>query len=101
MAILLKIIDEEGALIRAIGTIEDFELSAFIKQAKHHNMKCLSFVTIAGDTIFNEAQVHEIKKEVEELGKVDGINKKIIQLLREGIKAALEDVHQYLKFEGE
>lgn len=101
MAILLKIIDEEGALIRAIGTIEDLELLAFVENAEKRDMKCLSFVTIAGDTIFNEAQVHEIKKEVEELDKIDGINKKIIQLLREGIKEALEDVHQYLKFEGE
>ena len=96
--IVIQVIDEDGIVEEKIGEVTEKELLEFINTCEKRNLKCLSFLDIGSDTIFNEKQLYQIKKEVTELEKDKQINQHILQLIKNGIKSALSDVFLYLIF---
>jgi hypothetical protein len=101
MAIVVIIVDEDGVVLKKMGLIEGGDLIKFLDQIKDLDFKVLPFIDLAGDTIFNEKQMVQVKKELGLLEQKKHIDKHIIQLLHAGVNEALSDVHQYLKFVGE
>ncbi len=96
--ILIQILDEDGIVEEKIGEVTEKELLEFINSCEKKNLKCLSFLDVGSDTIFNEKQLYQIKKEVAELEKDKQVNQHILQIIRNGIKSALSDVFLYLIF---
>ena len=72
----LLIEDEFGEIEKILGYIAKKDINVMANIAEDHNLKCLSFVDIVGNTYFSEKQLLEIKKnEIEILENNPKINK--------------------------
>jgi len=96
--VLVQVIDEDGIIEYKIGEIPKKNIFEFINICEKKNLKCLSFLDIGSDTIYNEKQLYQLKDEVTELEKDQNVDPDILQIIHNGIKMALSDVHLYLIF---
>lgn len=101
MAIQVRIVDEDGIVQTILGFIEWEDSLALVQIATQLNMKCLNFLDPAGDTIFNEKQIYQIKEEIKTLQDTKKINPEVLNLINKATDEALKDVHLYLKFFGD
>ena len=101
MAIILKVIDEDGELYAEPVMVDEDGLRNLIKIAHAKDLKCLNFVDAVGDTFFNEKQLHHIKKEIDLLRKDEQVEQKVLDNIEKAVNEALKDALLYLKFEGE
>lgn len=61
-------------------------------------IKQFKFITIMAETIFNTKQLQELSKEIPIVEELNIINKEDLEVIKNGIKVALEK-NLYLKFE--
>ncbi len=101
MAIILYLTNINREIIKEIGSIEDNDLIELTDIAKDKNLRCLSLIDFVGDTILNQKQVKELKKEIEILQNEPQINKKILQIIVIAIEEALKAPQLYFMFNGE
>lgn len=80
-----------------IGYIGDF---FYDEKKRIHSKKIKQFmyITIMANTIFNTKQLIELSKEIDILEKLNIINKQDFDIIKNGVKIALEK-NLYLKFE--
>jgi hypothetical protein len=68
------------------------------KSIKNKRIKQFMYITIMANTIFNTKQLIALSKELDILEKLDLINKQDFDIIKNGVKIALEK-NLYLKFE--
>jgi hypothetical protein len=101
MIIKVMIIDEDNEIVNGdVGRIPIKDLLEFVKQAEQHNLPCLQFIDITGDTIFSNMQMYQIRDELFELKCDPAVNRDIISIIERGTDEALFESFDYLKFEG-
>lgn len=101
MIIKVTIIDEDNEIVNGnVGRIPVKDLFEFIKKAEQHNLPCLQFIDVTGDTIFSNKQMYQIRDELFELKCDPTINRDIISIIEKGTDEALLENYDYLKFEG-
>ena len=99
MKFKIRVIDEFGEIEEELGTIKSDHLVSIVNAADEEKMKCLSLIELGARTCFNEAQVLEIKKELEELKKNKNLSLPVLNLIGKGVSSTLKDVHLYLAFD--
>jgi len=93
--------DEDNEIINGnVGSIPVNNLLEFIKQAEQHNLPCLQFIDITGDTLFSNMQMYQIRDELFELKCDPAVNRDIISIIERGVDEALMEDFQYLTFKG-
>ncbi len=82
----------------------DFLVAKFLPHFEDRKFACLRFVDPAGDTIFNQAQIHELVSELEGIAAQKKHRQAVQQHLEavlEFIRQAVGNVHTYIKFYGD
>lgn len=96
------VLEQEGGRVLDKLNIDEKVIEEIQKVSGENKFKCLSFVDLYGDTIFNNAQSREIIEECDILKKK--IKKKEILQALDKIKNLAErcskEIHTYLKFIG-
>jgi hypothetical protein len=67
MSIELTIVDDSGDIKRYISELDEELINKLVNTAKELDLSCLKFISLDGDTVFNEVQAEEIYKEVDKL----------------------------------
>jgi len=92
----ILVVDEWGQHVVIFGKYEIKEIEDLIMTAKKHNMSCLSFIDVSGDTYFNELQCEDIKKELEILRTNKALDKNLLNALLRAADTALKS-QSYIK----
>lgn len=101
MIIKVMVIDEDNEIVNGnVGLIPVKDFIEFIKQAEKHDLPCLQFIDVTGDTIFSEKQMRQIREELFYLKNDPAVNRDIISIIERGTDEALLENFDYLKFEG-
>ena len=101
MIIKVMVIDEDNEIVNGnVGLIPVKDFIEFIKQAEKHDLPCLQFIHVTGDTIFSEKQMRQIREELFYLKNDPAVNRDIISIIERGTDEALLENFDYLKFEG-
>lgn len=100
MSITITMVDEQDKKIANYGYINWEDTHSLIELTNSLNMKCLSFIDIAGNVTFNQSQLEQIKREIQQLRETQKISEEVLAILTKAVNDALEK-HQFLKFEGE
>ena len=98
MSIELTVVDNAGELEKYISELDEVVLAKLIDVAKELDLSCLKFINLEGDTVFNEIQAEEICKEVDKLRGSAGIERYILNLIKEAADEARLNVDSYIKF---
>ena len=103
MGIDIRWEDERGEVLAKLPD-PNFLVAKFLPRSDDQSFSCLRFADPAGDTIFNQAQIHELISELEKIA----VQKKHRQAIQEHLEAVLEftrqsvgRVHTYIKFYGD
>ena len=96
---ILLVIDELNEVEKNYGEIDREQITNIINFSKEHNFECLGSVDLKLDTIFNEEQMGEVKKELEIIQQNQIADQKIINLIKEAIDFGTLDNYLYLRFQ--
>ena len=92
--------DEFYRIEKFLGFVSEEKLKNIVVYAQEKEMSCLSFISTSEDTIFNQKQAFEIKKEIKQLKSYGCLfDEKIIQNIQNGIEEIIETGFSYLLFE--
>ena len=100
MSIYIYIMDNQYNLFTQLGSLDMFDIFELNKEAIKHNLDCLSFLSVARNTIYNHLQVAEIKKEINILKEVEHL-KHILFILENAVNEMPNNHKYYLRFIGE
>ena len=101
MFIKVMIIDEDNEIVNGnVGQIPVKDMLEFIKKAEEHDTPCLQFIDVAGDTLFSNKQMFQIRDELFDLKCDPSVNLDIVRIIERGIDEGLLENFDYLKFEG-
>lgn len=100
MPIYIYIMDNQYNLVTQLGSLDTFDIFELNKEAINHNLNCLSFLSVARNTIYNHLQVTEIKSEINILKKIEHL-KHILFILENAVDEMPINPKYYLRFIGE
>lgn len=95
---LMKIISlgEFGDNVVIFGEFSCDDVQKMINIAEKHDMACLGFIEISGDTFFNEEQALEMKNELNILNDYEELNKRLLETLLAAAETSIKSSN-YIK----
>lgn len=101
MAIILFLIDKNYGLWKNVGLVETRDVMALSEFASKNELHVLASIDVVGDTILNQQQLVEFKKELMSLKKELVFVAESRPILNCAIDKAMTDDSFYLMFKGE
>ena len=98
MGVEVTIVDDSGYIKRYITELDEDLISKMVDTAKELDLSCLKFISLDGNTVFNEVQAEEIYKEVDKLIGTAGVDRYLLGLIKDAADDVRLGLDFYLKF---
>ena len=102
MGVDVTLEDENGRVLESLTDDGDY-VAKLMEHATIHGTHCLAYIDEFGDTTFNRLQVPRLAQELDDIAKddLDVPTRQFLEQLRSLAETCIEQVHTYLKFNGD